>query len=48
MNPASSVLTKCCMNKRSEICIANIVSWIVAEAVYRNTNHIVTECIATP
>ena len=36
------------MNKISEICIANIVSWRVSEAVYRNTNRIVTKCIVTP
>ena len=36
------------MNKISEICIANIVSWLVSQAVYRNTNRIVTKCIVTP
>ena len=36
------------MNKISEICIANIVSWIVSQAVYHNTNRIVTKYIVTP
>ena len=36
------------MNKISEICIANIVSWRVSQAVYRNTNRIGTKCIVTP
>ena len=36
------------MNEISETCIANIVSWRVSQAVYRNTNRIVTKCIVTP
>ena len=36
------------MNKMSEICIANIVSLRVSQAVYRNTNRVVTKCIVTP
>ena len=32
----------------SEICIANIVSLRVSQAVYRNMNRIVTKCIVTP
>ena len=36
------------MNEISEICIANIVSWRVSQAVYRNSNRIMTKCIVTP
>ena len=36
------------MNKIWDICIASIVSWRVSQAVYRNTNRIVTMCILTP
>ena len=35
------------MNEVSEMCIANIVSWRVLQAAYRNTNPIITECIIT-
>ena len=36
------------MNKILEKCIANIVLWRVSQAMYRNTNRIVTKCIVTP
>ena len=36
------------MNKISEVCIAKIVLLRVSQAVYRNTNRIVTKCIVTP
>ena len=47
MSLQSSPIHNSYMNKIAELCTTNI-SWKVSQAVYHNTNCVMTECIVTP